>query len=157
MNETKIYTPKDNIDMLLHFLSHTTCKELLKTEPADLRHLLTLLTSPEATDDPNLNFTVLFPDEEIYKYIDEEGRRLHGGRSLKFWNRYGQGGQAATLARQRKWLRDRAIPACRQKLLSMIKGRAVNEALCEEVYPLAFLIPEIERVLCPTTEETVTA
>lgn len=156
MNETKIYTPKDNIDMVLRFLSHTTCQELLKTESADLRHLLTLLTSTETTN-PDLDFTALFPDEEIYKYIDKEGRPLHGGRSMKFWNRYGQGGKAETSRRQRKWLRERAIPACRQKLLNMIQGRAINETLCREAYDLAFIIPEIERALCPPEETELNA
>lgn len=139
----KTYSAYDNIRMIQKFLSHTTCEELLSTETTELQHLILLLASPTTTD-PSQTFTALFPDDDIYDFTDEEGRPLHGGRSMAFWNRYGRGSRAETLDRQRKWLRDRAIPACRTKLLGMIHGKAINEALCKEVCDLAFVIREIE-------------
>lgn len=112
-----------NINDVTTFLSDATVKDFFSYSEKTIRHLWLLFNCTKPTSNPS-NFTELFPDEAITQYRDRHGNAIHGGRRLNYWCRQHKNtNPSSVLERQKAYLANKALPACRRKMADLLFSR----------------------------------
>lgn len=124
---TKPMAGTGNLVDIETFLANFTPEDLFKLPPATAEHFWKVFNSPNV-EKPGETFASFFPDEAILGFRGVNNKPLRGGRRPFYWTRNRRGislTRDEILGRQKHFLTNKTLPACRRKLADMLLSRSV--------------------------------